>query len=479
MIAIRMRFLAGRLHATPWGHHVNEGVVEYPPSLFRLLRSLVATTRRACLDNITEEQLRRIVNALCSPPEFHLPQAAAAHTRHYDQANSGVKFFDTFVVLRPQDELVWLWHKASLDEVDRLALSNLLTALGTFGRAESWCEAELLNETELGELSINAERINSRPLGQAMNLAGQETIRLLMPREELDPDELMKTLETETSVMRKNKQLEPTGTHWITYTRPSGILTPRRYKRASAKQKPNPVTMARYALDSTVLPLTQDTLPFAEQVRRALIRNRVDTSHSEAIVGKTIDGTPLDGHLHAHYLATDEDGDGRLDHLTIIAQRGFDESDVKALGSLRTIFRHGNRPDVRMVLTGLGETGQFPDLPLMNSSRNWRSVTPFSLPRFANRGGGKAPRPRDLPEAQLIRELKSRGFPEPITIKRIEGYEVGGRPMVRWLEFHTRRYNGTEGHGLAGFEIEFPEPVRGPIAVGFGCHFGLGLFMPA
>jgi len=312
-----------------------------------------------------------------------------------------------------------------------------------------------------------------------MNLAGQETIRLLMPREELDPDELMKTLETETSVMRKNKQLEPTGTHWITYTRPSGILTPRRYKRASAKQKPNPVTMARYALDSTVLPLTQDTLPFAEQVRRALIRNRVDTSHSEAIVGKTIDGTPLDGHLHAHYLATDEDGDGRLDHLTIIAQRGFDESDVKALGSLRTIFRHGNRPDVRMVLTGLGETGQFPDLPLMNSSRNWRSVTPFSLPRFANRGGGKAPRPRDLPEAQLIRELKSRGFPEPITIKRIEGYEVGGRPMVRWLEFHTRRYNGTEGHGLAGFEIEFPEPVRGPIAVGFGCHFGLGLFMPA
>lgn len=368
MIAIRMRFLAGRLHATPWGHHVNEGVVEYPPSLFRLLRSLVATTRRACLGDVTEEQLRRIVTALCSPPEFHLPQAAAAHTRHYDQANSGVKFFDTFIVLRPQDELVWVWYKSSLDEVDRFALSKLLTALGAFGRAESWCEAELLGETESEEFSANAGRINSRPLDQSTNIIGQETTRLLMPQERLSPDELMKTLETETSVMRKNKQLEPTGTHWMTYTRPSGILTPRRYKQASAKQKSNLVTIARYALDSTVLPLIKDALPFAEQVRRALIRNRVDTSHSEAIVGKTIDGAPLDGHLHAHYLATDEDADGRLDHITIIAQRGFDESDMNALGSLRTIFRQGNRPDVRMVLTGLGELNQFRDLPLIGLS---------------------------------------------------------------------------------------------------------------
>ncbi len=27
--------------------------------------------------------------------------------------------------------------------------------------------------------------------------------------------------------------------------------------------------------------------------------------------------------------------------------------------------------------------------------------------------------------------------------------------------------------------IEFAEPVQGPLALGFGCHFGLGLFIPA
>ena len=54
MIAISLRFLTGRFHATPWGHHVNEGVVEWPPSPWRLLRALVATFYRARPDGVTE-----------------------------------------------------------------------------------------------------------------------------------------------------------------------------------------------------------------------------------------------------------------------------------------------------------------------------------------------------------------------------------------------------------------------------------------
>jgi len=27
-------------------------------------------------------------------------------------------------------------------------------------------------------------------------------------------------------------------------------------------------------------------------------------------------------------------------------------------------------------------------------------------------------------------------------------------------------------------ELRFAQPVRGPIALGFACHFGLGLFVP-
>src|SRR5436305_4328107 len=80
-----------------------------------------------------------------------------------------------------------------------------------------------------------------------------------------------------------------------------------------------PVTVARYTLHAPLLPPIQAVLSFTEQVRRALIRHCMRISHSEAIIGKAADGTPLEGHMHAHYFATDEDGDGRLDHVTLYA----------------------------------------------------------------------------------------------------------------------------------------------------------------
>src|SRR6267142_5693543 len=106
MIAVRQRFLSGRFHSTPWGHHVNEGALEWPPSSWRLLRALVATFHRARPDDVNEKMLARLLDALSSsPPVFQLPPAASAHTRHYDVANGGVKFFDAFVALDPEAPL--------------------------------------------------------------------------------------------------------------------------------------------------------------------------------------------------------------------------------------------------------------------------------------------------------------------------------------------------------------------------------------
>jgi len=489
MLAIRMKFLAGRFHATPWGHHVNEGVVEYPPSSWRLLRSLVATFYRTFParahenggDNEFVSRLKGILVKLSAPPEFRLPDAAVAHTRHYDQDNDGVKFFDTFISVSPDAQLLWLWPNAVLDEREREMLAGLLAVLGTFGRAESWCEATLLSEEESRSLAEEAGGgfgHKSRPIAAEADLTGLETTRLLLPAAGDDAGELFETLKVDTSVMRQRKQLEPTGSRWMTYARPRNVLQPHRVRSARPKEKKT-YTVARFALNSSVLPLVQNTLPFAEQVRRALIRNRVETEHSEVITGKMADGVPLEGHAHAHYLPTDEDGDGRLDHVTVYAPRGFGAKDVAALGALRTIYRKGNSPEVRVVLTGLGAAGDFvEEVPLFRKARRWRSVTPFSLPRFATRGAGKPPRPRDRPEEQLKRELRLRGLPEPISVTLVDKYVPGERPPVRWLEFQTRRFKGETGYGLAGFEIEFAKEEPGPITLGFACHFGLGLFVP-
>lgn len=488
MIVIRMAFLTGRFHATPWGHHVNEGVVEYPPSVWRLLRSLVATFYRVFPDRAHQDkgdnpaatQLKRIVAALSSPPEFYLPNADVAHTRHYDQANSSVKFFDTFVSVNPKDEMLWIWRDVDLQEEDRAALAQLLAALGTFGRAESWCEAELLRveDAEVFLAKMSGEQgVNSRPLLPNTNLQGLETMRLLLPHANADADKLFETLLTETAKMRRAKQLEPMGTRWVTYTRPIDIFRPQRGTEAEGRQTKE-YTVARFALSSSVLPLVTDSMPFGEMARFALSHCRAGNSYSPALTGKTTDGIPLTGHQHAHFLATDEDHDGRLDHLTIYAPCGFNPHDVEALGQLRSVRRYKNLPNIRTTFIGLGTAAEFNEVSIFKASKRWRSVTPFSLPRFPNRGGGKPPRPRDLPEGQLIRELKNRGLPGPVSITRITELRTNGRGRFRWLEFHSRRLRKeTEGNGLAGFEIEFAEPVAGPIALGFGCHFGLGLFL--
>lgn len=472
MIAISLQFLAGRFHATPWGHHVNEGVVEWPPSPWRLLRSLVAVFHRARPANVTEAQLERIVTALSRElPVFALPPATTAHTRHYDQDNGGVKFFDTFVVLGQNTQVVCCWRDTELAPDEKGALSALLTALNTLGRAESWCEAALLHD-------LSQIKFNSEPYQPGQSLNRKETMKLLLP----DPtrSEIYEILTTETAAMRKAKLLEPDGTRWVTYLREADAFAIKTKRAVSPKE--TTVQVARFALDAKVLPLVQSAMPFAERFRSELLfLRRQAGSYSEVLTGKHQDGTPLEGHAHAHFLPTDEDGDGRLDHLTVYAERGFHRDDLKALGTLLKVRQFDNRPDVQTVQISLGKASQFAEHAIFGvtqSEKKWRSVTPFSLPRFASRGAGKPPRPRDLPEAQLVRELKSRGLPEPVALKRIDGYAPNERPLVRWLEFHTRRFKGDEGFGLAGFELEFAQSVTGPLALGFGSHFGLGLFLP-
>lgn len=478
MIAVKMRFLVGRFHATPWGHHVNEGAVEYPPSLWRFLRSLVATFHRTSPENVDQASLNRILDALSDAPEFHLPNASVAHTRHYDQANGGVKFFDTFVSLNPKDEIVWLWRDADLNDEDLPNLAKLLRNLGTFGRSESWCEAALIeNENEIAGL-----KFNGLPVSSDESLRHKETIRLLAPTEK--GEKLLDSLLIDTSTMRgKQKQLEPTGTRWATYSREANLLTPR---RIAPKRKPREkqITVARFALSSSVLPLVIDAMPFAEMFRFAVSSNRVGNSFSKAFIGKERDAEtgewrPLKNHEHAHFLATDEDGNGRLDYLTVYAPCGFNADDLRALEQIRHVSRPKNLPSTRLVLIGLGNKEDFADIPVFRKSKIWRSQTPFSLPRFPNRGGGKPPRPKDLPEAQLVKELENRGLPAPVRIERIDGYETKKRPLARWLEFHaTRLRKEMSGKGLYGFEIEFAEEVSGAISIGFGSHFGLGLFLP-
>lgn len=105
MLAIAIKFISGRYHATPWGCHVNEADVEWPPSSWRLIHSLIAIWHRKLdQEQFPESLLESLVNALAGKtPIYRLPKAVYAHARHYMPVRSGraeenVLIFDAFCV---------------------------------------------------------------------------------------------------------------------------------------------------------------------------------------------------------------------------------------------------------------------------------------------------------------------------------------------------------------------------------------------
>ena len=63
MTTIELRFAANRFHATPWGRHVNEGVPEWPPSPYRLMRALYDAWKRKH-PALTEAEVGEVITAL-------------------------------------------------------------------------------------------------------------------------------------------------------------------------------------------------------------------------------------------------------------------------------------------------------------------------------------------------------------------------------------------------------------------------------
>jgi CRISPR-associated protein Csb2 len=263
-------------------------------------------------------------------------------------------------------------------------------------------------------------------------------------------------------------------------------------------------TIARYSLDGPVLPLVQAALPLADAARRGLMsRYRqfkeierygraappgAERFASAVLAGKDAQGVPLRGdHDHAFYLPTDEDGDGRLDHLTVFARGGFPGDEVRALDAFRWL-RLGDL-ELALLLVGLGTEAEFRHTRVLGQSTVWASATPFLVTRHMKRRGQKRD-PREFFEAPdgriefikqvLGEELGRRGLDrDGVAIEPLDS--VGTQRRLQPIEFSLRRpyKTGDDGpnrpRGL--FRLRFPEPVSGPIALGHSCHFGLGLFL--
>lgn len=573
MTAIALNFHSGRFHATPWGRHVNEGAPEWPPSPWRLLRALVATWKRKLDGEFAESDMLALLTKLASPPSFVLPPATTGHSRHYmpwfkKGPDDKTLVFDAFVALNKTADIVVAWPDEVLTAEQREILSQLVQHLGFLGRSESWCDGRLLEDQEAQSLCRLA-RDNvvphwCEPLGELPVTRDNEVVRVLCANPQTAfLDKHVVRLETVTSGRGKNKQTsttrhalyepnwhlcaetallhdekwsDPPGSCWVQYVRRSDCFrgAPKRRPSNITTSRPRRViTVARYAIDGAVLPLITETLPVAESARITLmgifkrvkmdqhyggraprpIPNDAPRFRSDVFSGKDTDGTPLTNHCHAYYLPTDEDGDGRLDHLTIVAEMGFgvdDPLEVRTFDQFRRL-RWGDSEPLNLLLVGLGTATDFRGM-VLNESRVWVSATPFLVTRHPKKNGSK----RDplhllgnenqpafvqhVLREELARFAKRRNatdslsLPEVIRVAslvdeqhvfRIDPHRWFGSqatgPAVRPLQFKRFRQKRNDDGGsrpAGAFVIEFRNPIRGPICLGHSSHFGLGLFLP-
>lgn len=490
MLALSFTFPAGRYHATPWDRHVNEGAVAWPPEPWRLLRGLIATWHHKvkCSSKHSDATLMALIESLAQElPEYALPAASHSHTRHYmPQFATGKTslIFDAFTAVGCDDPLIMVWPTLELPDDQRGLLDELLAVMGYLGRAESWVEAQRV--TEMPET-------NCTPGTQALDTTTGElrgeivTLYAPLPPEEYKalrqgflpdkkaekklgktlPDNLLDALSMDTADLRKQGWNQPPAARKVSYLRPVDALKPRPViHKATALC----ATTARFILIGKPLPRVEDSLRIGELMRMAVMH----------AFGKDADGgrrappifsghdLPKDNrHRHAFYLPWDSHGDGRLDRLILHVPDGMDAEQQRVLAKLNRLWsRDGGQ--WRLVPEAVGgiDVGGV----LTQKSTVWQSVTPYLHPWHVKKRFGI--------EDQLRRECRERGLPEPIGLERLEQVRVGPRhsgPM-RFHRFRSKR--GLEQPDRQGsfWRLTFPEPVDGPLALGFACHFGLGLF---
>lgn len=477
------------------------------------------------------------------PPRYELPPAVASHTRHYmplGGSGATAKIFDSFVHVGPDATLGVVWPATTLTSEQLAALRLLLSRMSYLGRAESWVALTGLWNGEVAPQPAGSGFGIAEPLKEENPMPQDgELIRLLCVRSNADiaawrapvlerqleealakkqrasqakgkasshrglsksdrskveamlPKNLIEALCVETAELQKQGWNEAPGACWVDYVRPRDALAGVGVRTAARTHVDRELTVARFALASQVRPRLTKALHVAADFRKALM------SHSDGhpvFSGRGAQGEILRDNRHAFILPEAyADPQGRISHVTVYAPMGFDDEARQALTKLRKLWGSGGYSQ-QLVLIGIGRPKDFAGLnvmagecPLLAASETWTSRTPFvptRYPKTTRRGVPKVDESGlqiGSPEHDLRRLLKAAGYPEPVEVEVVPSAKLGGKG-VYWTEFYTVRKDGggarTSSRGF-GFRVRFPEPVSGPIAVGYGAHYGLGAFVPS
>lgn len=534
MFALIFTFPARCYHATPWGEHNSERGVAWPPEPWRILRTLISVYWTKGDKNCwSKDSLEALISKLAETlPSYSLPKdTTSALTESFmpdPKKKSKTLVSDASIRLSDGDELAVVWPKLELeDEMFELA-THLANAIGYLGRSESWAECKA-SDTWEGVINFFPKNVKElyksdvsyveKYLLTPMTPADYRNFRIQLIKEiqiaegtskssitryqksklkdvEFLPEKFVDVLSISTSDYRKHNWGMPPASAEVLYCGDKKYVLGATFKpKINLSKNLLLPTVARYILAGRPRPRLEDAVKIGEIMHRAAISKFCSSKYEGGSkvrhIPREISGRDENGdvikdpsHPHAFWLSEDADSDGFIDHISVFISGGIGDNIQAHLDCITKIWLPRKEREWRLALEGFARPKDFPMEGIFGISESWQSVTPFMA-------SGHFQKSKDRNEqyrTEIVRLIKKRGLDQcfgfdadRVDVEVLPKITVGSAER-RAIQFHRFRSKGGEAQPDtfgALLNVIFPKKIQGPIALGYGSHFGLGLFSPA
>ncbi len=448
--------------------------------------------------------------------------------------------FDAFIRLPDGATLVATWPDMTLAPGLYDLASALAGGLSYLGRSESWVECttiadwtgepncvpaqpndveqpiEMLAALPPDTYAAQRQRLIAEQSGQIQEKRGKAAAGRSIAGAAMTafhtpggvstlPERLLDALMLETADYKECRWNRPPASRSVPYTLDDDAVPrvrPARRAHAVTQQSAPLPTVARYLLVGRPRPTVFDTVKVGELMRLAALSRFGWTTAPDGrklpaapwqISGRDSDGKPISDptHPHAFWLPEDADGDGMIDHVSVFVAAGLSLEMQHRLQRIQRLWtpRNGSpagsaghplAEEWSLALEGFARPEDFANAaPIFTTARIWRSATPFIAPGHLGPAGHAGELRRLLARRQFDARLQI--DTNDVAISELPAIRIAGTPRSP-LHFHRfRSRRGERQHDTAGafIEISFPVEVRGPLAFGYGSHFGLGQLVPS
>jgi CRISPR-associated protein Csb2 len=245
--------------------------------------------------------------------------------------------------------------------------------------------------------------------------------------------------------------------------------------------------MVVYRLGGSVPMEIETTLKLTDALRAAAMRC---AQNAEGVVPELLSGHDEQGKpslsRHAAFVAlpfvseTQVHADGRVMGMAVVLPRELTSEERR--GVMRSLVRINHllvpgvgRLDLERITPDHVAHHNLRVTTWTGPRRQWASVTPVVLDRFPKRGG------RGTAEI-LARSCENVGLPRPAQVivdrfSPLHGVEPSFRFVMR-RPSQSRMTEKPDSRLYTHVMLTFEQPIRGPVIIGAGRHFGLGLLRP-